>query len=249
MMDTGFSFGGAHGSRLREIIMQINEKLTGSRFLRQVNTIGGIKKDLSNDNKEYLKNRLNEINKDFEEVIAVAENSASLLNRLKGTGVISSEIASNYSVVGVAGRAVGIERDIRIDFPYAAYAELSMGSIPVEQDGDVNARFQIRIREIRKSIEIIQESLQKLPEGAICMVDNSIQLKKNALSVSIVEGWRGEIVYFVATDSQGEISRVLPRDPSFINWPVLGEAALNNIVPDFPLINKSFNLSYTGNDL
>ena len=250
MMDTGFSFGGANGSRLREMIMQINEKLTGSRFLRRVNTIGGVKKDLNNDNKDYLNKILIDISKDFEEVVEIAENSASVLNRLKGTGIISFEIANNLGLVGVAGRAVGIKRDTRIDHPYAAYLEVSMGQIPIEEEGDVNARFQIRLKEIRKSLNIIQESLQKMPDGEIAISNNvNLIMKKSSYDVSMVEGWRGEIVYFVATDSQGNISRVFPRDPSFINWSALGEAGLNNIVPDFPLINKSFNLSYTGNDL
>jgi len=250
MMDTGFSFGGAHGSRLREMIMQINEKLTGSRFLRRVNTIGGIKKDLNSENKEYLNNILVDISKDFEEVVDISENSASLLNRLKGTGVLHLDIAKTHGIVGVAGRAVGLTIDTRVDYPYAAYGEIVMKEIPVGSDGDVNDRFQIRIKEIRDSIDIIKKALPILPEGNINVVTNdSLKLKKNALAVSMVEGWRGEIVYFVATDSKGNISRVVPRDPSFINWSVLGEAGLDNIVPDFPLINKSFNLSYTGNDL
>ncbi|MFA7244827.1 MAG: NADH-quinone oxidoreductase subunit C [Candidatus Magasanikbacteria bacterium] len=250
MMDTGFSFGGAHGGRLREMMMQINEKITGSRFLRQVNVVGGVKKDITNENKDYLNKILKDISKDFEEVVDIAENSASVLNRLKGTGIISLEVANNQGTLGVAGRAVGVKHDTRVDHPYAAYAEVSMGQIPVEEDGDVNARFQIRLKEIRKSLEIIQESLQKIPEGESIVANiTSLILQKSAYAVSMVEGWRGEIAYFVATDAQGNISRVFPRDPSFVNWSALGEAGLNNIIPDFPLINKSFNMSYTGNDL
>ena len=249
MIDTGFNFGGAHGSRLREMIMQINERITGSRFLRGVNKIGGVSKDINNQEKNKLAGELTNILKDFLEVISVAENSTSLLNRLKGTGTLSYEIAQNRGVVGVAGRAVGILNDARVDYPYAAYNEISMGGMPEEKDGDVYARFCIRIKEAVASIKIIQDALSKLPEGNINTASNKIAFKKNGLAISIVEGWRGDIIYFVTTDSTGAISRVAPRDPSCINWSVLKDAGLDNIVPDFPLINKSFNLSYSGNDL
>jgi len=99
------------------------------------------------------------------------------------------------------------------------------------------------------SIEIIKNALHDMPEGSATPSSLNIVLKKNAFTVSVVEGWRGEIIYFVTTDSNGNMSRVAPVDPSFINWSALGDAGFENIVPDFPLINKSFNLSYTGNDL
>jgi Ni,Fe-hydrogenase III large subunit/Ni,Fe-hydrogenase III component G len=249
MIDTGFSFGGAHGARLREMIMQINEQLTGSRFLRGVNVIGGVTCDLDNDSITKLLNDLTNIYKDFSQVINVAQNSVSLLNRLKGTGVLTRESALNHGVVGVAGRAVGIKQDARFDYPYAAYNDLLIDEIPLEEDGDVYARFNIRIREVDASIKIIQKLLSNLPNGDVNVGKIPTTFKKNSFSVSIIEGWRGEIVYFVSTDSNGNISRVAPRDPSFVNWPALPDAGFDNIVPDFPLINKSFNLSYSGNDL
>jgi len=249
MMDTGFNFGGAQGSRLREMIMQINERLTGSRFLRGVNVIGGVTKDIVDTKKDKLSMELKDISQDFAEVMQVAENSTSLLNRLKGTGVLSTETAKNYGVIGVAGRAVGSINDARVDYPYAAYGELSLGEIATELEGDVYARFYVRVKEVYASIKIIIDALEKLPKGDINILNHKIVFAKNTFSISIVEGWRGEIVYFVTTDANGNISRVVPRDPSFINWAVLGQVGFDNIVPDFPLINKSFNLSYTGNDL
>lgn len=249
MLDTGFNFGGANGSRLREMIMQINEKLTGSRFLRGVNIVGGITKDIEEVQAEKLIKELNLILKDFKEVIAVAENSTSLLNRLKKTGVVSPMIARDRGVMGVVGRACGIENDTRVDYPYAAYSELFEEEIPVLNSGDVLARFGIRIKEVQASINIIIKAAKNLPEGNINIDNSNLSFKKNTLALSLVEGWRGEIVYFVTTDSKGNIARVSPRDPSFINWGVIGEAGYDNVVPDFPLINKSFNMSYTGNDL
>ncbi len=248
MLDAGFNFGGSHGARLREMIIQINERLTGSRFLRGVNAIGGVTKDIDAEGKHRLDRDLTNIAADFSKIIEVAENSVSLLNRLKSTGTLSKAIAKEHGIVGVAAKAVGISTDARVDYPYAAYDELSIGDIPTEQTGDVYARFRVRVKEVYSSVKIIQQALSKLPKEQI-VLPADIALKKNALAVSCVEGWRGEILYFVTTDSKGNINRVAPRDPSFINWVALGHAGLDNIVPDFPLINKSFNLSYSGNDL
>ncbi|MFA6552123.1 MAG: NADH-quinone oxidoreductase subunit C [Candidatus Paceibacterota bacterium] len=248
MMDTGFNFGGAQGSRLREMIMRINERIFGSRFLRGVNIVGGVKKDINNEEKEKLSLELANILKDFSEVIDVAGGSASLLNRLKGTGAISQNVAKDLGIMGVAGKAVGISSDARYDYPYGAYGELALPEIAVESDGDVNARFNVRVKEVRASIDIIQNALLKIPKGDL-KNNGEIKLEKNSVVVSIVEGWRGDIVYFVTTDSSGNISRVAPRDPSFVNWNAIKDAGFDNVVPDFPLINKSFNMSYSGNDL
>ncbi len=249
MLDAGFNFGGAQGARLREIIMQINGRITGSRFLRGVNVAGGVAKDIAAGEKDRLSGELSAIAKDFSEIIEVAENSTSLLNRLKGTGVLSLEVAKDHGAVGIAAKAAGIERDTRIDFPYAAYDELRPDGVETEQGGDVYARFRVRVKEVRASIEIIQHALHKLPEGPVLVPVDTAAFRKDAIAVNAVEGWRGEIVYFITTDARGNIARVAPRDPSFINWAVLGNAGLGNVVPDFPLINKSFNLSYSGNDL
>jgi len=113
----------------------------------------------------------------------------------------------------------------------------------------VYARFMARVTEVYGSIKILQQALAGLPAGAIQATSTALTFRKNSLSVGIVEGWRGSIVYFIRTDEQGEISRVALRDPSFLNWTLLSYAAAGYIVPDFPLINKSFNLSYSGNDL
>lgn len=249
MTDTGFNFGGAQGGRLREMIMQINERITGHRFLRGVNVIGGVTKDINDQEKVSLLDNLININKDFLEVIEVAENNSSLLNRLKGTGMLTPEVAKSHGLSGVASRASGILNDVRFDYPYAAYDKISLGEISLEQGGDVYARLEIRVKEALASIEIIKNTLQKLPTGNIKLDKSDLVFKKNAVIISIVEGWRGEIVYFVTTNSKGEVSRVAPCDPSFVNWSVLGNAGFDNVVPDFPLINKSFNLSYSGNDL
>lgn len=249
MLDTGFNFGGSHGARLRETVMRINERLTGGRFLRGVNAVGGVTKDVGCEEAEKLTYDLEHLERDFSEIVNIAENSASLLNRLKSTGTLSREIALDHGAVGPAAKSLGIAYDARVDFPYAAYRELCFDHGEIAQGGDVYARFCVRVKEVGASISIVIRALQNLPQGPILASTAINSFKSKALSVSIVEGWRGNIVYFVTTDARGNISRVAPRDPSSVNWPMLEHAAVGNIVPDFPLINKSFNLSYSGNDL
>ncbi|PIT94921.1 hypothetical protein COT98_01710 [Candidatus Falkowbacteria bacterium CG10_big_fil_rev_8_21_14_0_10_39_9] len=249
MLDAGFSFGGASGASLREMIMQINEGLSGNRFLRGLNVIGGVTRDISAPQAKELDDQLTKIVKDFSEVITIAGNSASLFNRLERTGTLKLKIAQEHGVIGIPARALGLAIDARLNHPYAAYDKLfSSDDVALEHSGDVYARFHVRIKEAYTSIKIIKKVLQKIPTGSL-MTATDINFKKNSLAIGSVEGWRGEIVYFVTTDSNGNISRVFPRDPSFINWTILGHAGPGNIVPDFPLINKSFNLSYSGNDL
>lgn len=249
MLDTGFNFGGSQGARLREMIMRINERLTGSRFLRGVNAIGGVTRDINSIDKEKLAEELAAMVPDFSEIVIAAKNSDSLLNRLKGTGILSRKVAEDHGIVGIVAKAVGIPNDARVDFPYAAYRELGFDRVETEHSGDVYARFCVRVKEVDVSIAIIQKALHNLPPGPIIVPDNDTPAIKNGFAAGIVEGWRGDIVYFLTTDALGNISRVVPRDPSFINWASLEYAGLGNIVPDFPLINKSFNLSYSGNDL
>lgn len=248
MVDVGFNFGGANGARLREKVMQIHERLSGNRFLRGVNTFGGVTHDLTQTQIDQLILDLDNIKKDFAEVIEIANNSASMLNRLITTGRITQEIALSHGASGVGARATGINTDTRIDFPYAAYADLKFHEVQTQKDGDVYDRFTVRIKEVFVSIELIKNAAHTIPAGPI-KKDGTLELKKNALVLTAVEGWRGEIIYLVKTDSQGKIDRVVPRDPSFLNWPLMSHAVLGNIVPDFPVINKSFNLSYSGNDL
>jgi len=248
MLDTGYSFGGSNGARLRERIMQWHEQLTGSRYLRGVNVVGGVTKDIYPDMSEKLLSDLKKIQKDFSEVIEIAEDSSSVFNRLQSTGKLDVQVALDHGVMGVAGRAVGLAHDARIEFPYAAYGKIPF-EIPLEAEGDVRARFYVRVKEVYASIGIIEKALAGLPAENKLQADGEIKLKKNSIAISAAEGWRGEIIYLIMTDAEGNISRVDVRDPSFVNWTVVGHAGKGNIVPDFPLINKSFNLSYSGNDL
>lgn len=245
MLDTGHSFGGSNGARMRERVLQMNEILTGSRFLRGVVVPGGMTKDIKGSAGEKLTNFLKDLRKDFAEVIEVADSDPTLQNRLVTTGRLSRDVAKDYGALGIAARCTGIEKDARVEYPYAAYDSFTV-PIAIEQDGDVNARFHVRIREVYASIDLILEALELMPDGSIMKLMN--KLPEAGMIISVVEGWRGEIAYAIVAE-KGTLTRVKVRDTSFINWQLFPHIIHKDIVPDFPLINKSFNLSYTGNDL
>lgn len=247
MNDTAYAFGGAQGTRLREYIMQWNERLTGSRFLRGVNTIGGVINNISKNNQIELSKNLREIEKDFSEVIEIAEDNESVINRLRKTGILKLQPALDHGVVGIPAKALGIPSDARVDFPHKPYDEFDL-KVATYSKSDVYARYQVRIEEVHSSIGLILKTLSKLKDGKIKTEIDGKKMKTNSFAIGITEGWRGDIVYFVKTDSKGNIERVGVRDCSFLNWGAVPHAVVGNIIPDFPLINKSFNLSYSGND-
>jgi Ni,Fe-hydrogenase III large subunit/Ni,Fe-hydrogenase III component G len=248
MLDAGYNFGGSNGARLREIIMQWCERLSGNRFLRGINTVGGVMRDIASEMSAELLSGLKKAHGDFNDVIKIAESSFSLSNRLSGTGKLDREIALDHGVIGVTGRSIGIAHDARVEYPYAAYDKLKFETA-LEEEGDVRARWSVRVKEVHSSMNIIEQALRSMPMNDELISGDETVLRSNSCGVGVAEGGRGDIVYFVATDAAGEVSRVDVRDPSFINWTVLGYAGKGNVVPDFPLINKSFNLSYSGNDL
>lgn len=248
MLDTGYSFGGSSGQRLRETVMQWNERLTGSRYLRGVNIIGGATKDISTDTQTALITFLSSLENDFREVLAVSSESSSLYNRLEGTGTLDKTVARDHGVIGVAGRALGLPHDARKDYPYAAYDTLPF-PISLQTSGDVRARFGVRVKEVYTSLTLLRGALSKLKHIHNAITQTIGSLKKNSIGIGVTEGWRGDIIYTVFTDANGNITRVDVRDPSFLIWSAVGHAGKGNVVPDFPLINKSFNLSYSGHDL
>jgi Ni,Fe-hydrogenase III large subunit len=149
-------------------------------------------------------------------------------------------------VVGIAARASGINTDTRRDHPFAAYAALPI-RVPVFNQGDVWARLMVRVEEAREAVNLIARALKEIPDGEIARP--LPPLPAGASAFGLVEGWRGPIWHWVVIGQDGSLARVKIKDPSFANWPALSYAILKNIVPDFPLVNKSFNLSYAGHDL
>jgi Ni,Fe-hydrogenase III large subunit len=245
--DTAYALAHAHCGRMKEQLMQLNDRLTGSRFLRGVTCVGGIAIDVSHAQVAQVIAELDGIERDFTAVEKILFANASLTERLENTGVLTERIAWDHAVMGIVGRASGIDRDIRRDRPFAAYHELQP-KVALYRYGDVRARMRVRLDEIHESMRLIREIRRRLPIGPLI-----VQPTRNPLpgewAIAAVEGWRGEILNVVMAGEPGRIHRCKVRDPSFVNWPAIQWAALGNIIPDFPLINKSFNLSYAGNDL
>jgi Ni,Fe-hydrogenase III large subunit/Ni,Fe-hydrogenase III component G len=245
--DTAYTLAHAHCSRMKEQLMQLNDWLTGSRFLRGTMAIGGVTRDVAAVQQSAVIDSVDRIEKDFAELESIIFANASLTDRLETTGVLTERTAWDHGAVGVVGRASGIDYDVRRDRPFAAYDEVPVNTV-VYRYGDVRARLRVRMDEIHESIRLIREIRQQTPHGSILSAADHMP-QPGEWSLSAVESWRGEVLYFVMAGDDAHIHRCKVRDPSFVNWPAIQWAAVGNIIPDFPLINKSFNLSYAGNDL
>jgi Ni,Fe-hydrogenase III large subunit len=162
---------------------------------------------------------------------------------------VNTETAKSLGAVGMAARASGVDLDSRFDMNDSGYTSLDVVK-PFKATGDVYSRFKLRYKEIKQSVKIIKKLLKKLKEvnGEIKVAPNT-NLASNSFAISVVEGWRGEVVHIAITGINGELIRYKLKDPSFNNWYMLAMAVRNNGISDFPLCNKSFNLSYCGNDL
>lgn len=244
--DTGFAVANAHAMRIREDILRLNKRLAGHRLLRGTLIAGGVTYDLTAEQVTDVRETVKRTVSDFDDVVGIALNNSLVLDRLHGTGRLSTQTARELQVVGPAARASGIDRDVRRDHPFAAYADLPP-RVPVYSDGDVWARLMVRVEEAREAANVITQALNGLPEGKISVPLPT--LPTGAHGFGLVEGWRGPIWHWLVVGEENRLARVKVKDPSFANWPALHYAILKNIVPDFPLVNKSFNLSYAGNDL
>jgi len=242
--DTGFAMAHSHCFRMRESLLRLNKRLSGSRLLRDSVIPGGVRRDLPAG--LDLAAELSALLADFNEVVDISLKNTMLFNRLEGTGRLTHQTAHDHGVLGFVARASGIDCDARRDHPFAAYGQLNF-RVPVFESGDVLARTMARVDEVRESVGLIQQALWQLPPGPLAATLGALPAFEPAFGV--VEAWRGAIVCWVMVDAAGRLYRVKVKDPSFVNWPALEFAVLKNIVPDFPLCNKSFNQSYSGNDL
>jgi Ni,Fe-hydrogenase III large subunit/Ni,Fe-hydrogenase III component G len=243
--DVAFVVANAHAMRLKEHALRLNEHLTGNRLLRGMACIGGVRFDWDAEQAGAISRLLDELRPEFDSLVELIQASASTRDRLEGTGILTPETADDLGVVGLAGRASGIDRDLRRVFPHAAYEQVKL-TVPVYKAGDVLHRMQVRIDEVGQSIGIIRQLVTNLPTGDVRAKMG--ELPPNRVALGYVEGWRGEIFHWIRTLPGNRLARCKIKDPSLQNWPALSEAVLGNIVPDFPVINKSFNLSYSGTD-
>ncbi len=244
--DTGFAVANAHAMRIREDMQRLNARLVGHRLLRGALIAGGVRPDFTAEQVADARETVRRAAIDFDEVVEIALNNGLVLDRLHGTGYLSRETARELQVVGLVARASGIDRDARRDHPFAAYADMPP-HVPVYSEGDVWARLMVRVEEAREAAKLILRALDRLPEGKISTPLPALPVGTSGFG--LVEGWRGPIWHWLVAGEQNRLARVKIKDPSFANWPALHYAILKNIVPDFPLVNKSFNLSYAGNDL
>ncbi|MDO8686474.1 MAG: pyridine nucleotide-disulfide oxidoreductase, partial [Clostridiales bacterium] len=246
-IDVAYSFAAYQFNMMRRWCMILNEELTGSRYLRSSIKPGGVRKDFIAGKEKILIASLDKLEKEFRETADIIKSNSLLIDRVENTGVIKPDIALDLNAVGPVGRSAGINRDIRRDLPYAAYEKLKF-NVPIHKNGDVNCRMNIKIEELLESIAIIKQCVELIPAGR-SVSEPLPPVKPYSYAFGLTESPRGENFHWLMSGEQGTVFRYKIRTPSFNNWPVLCHAVKGNVVPDFPLINKSFNLSYSGNDL
>jgi len=244
--DVGYLPTASFCGRIRGDFLNMTAVLCGSRFGRGLLTPGGTVFDLTAVQRDDLHKRLAEARRDLTVAVELLWNSPSVMGRLEGTGTVTRESALELGLVGPAARASGIKRDVRNDYPFGIFR---MTNLPVASSfhGDVCARTMIRWQEAQKSMDFIDEQLRQLPGGRHRA--SVAPLAAGQLAVALTEGWRGEICHVAITDDSGRFARYKVVDPSFHNWPGLAMALRGQQISDFPLCNKSFNLSYCGFDL
>ncbi|MBI5194883.1 MAG: NADH-quinone oxidoreductase subunit C [Nitrospirae bacterium] len=242
---TGLAVGYAKGAVIKEQLMQLNERLAGSRYLRGVNTIGGVAKDILQHRDDIL-SAIEIITKDYKKLMKLLLGAISHVERLENTGRLSRDIALKLGATGITARASGINDDLRKSHPHLLYDRLEF-EVHTMAKGDVFSRMMLRAEEAECSISMINTLLETSYRGDLAVKVNNIPECSSALGYT--ESPRGSVFYWVMSDKNGMPLRVKLRSPSFCNWPVVPFAVHGNIVPDFPLCNKSFNLSYSGCDM
>jgi Ni,Fe-hydrogenase III large subunit len=244
--DVAFQPAAAYLGRMRGECLNLLMTLSGNRYGRGLVRPGGTAFDVTPAMADDMRDRLMRLREELEPVLILMFESASVQARFDGVGVVPRGACGEYGFVGPVARGCEVPRDVRHDHPWGIFR---FAHIPVATAwaGDVLARALVRRLEIQRSLEFVIEQLGALPKGPV-RVDCGAA-RPNELAVAMVEGWRGEVVHVVITDENGRVRRHKVTDPSFHNWTALGLSMPGNEISDFPLVNKSFNLSYAGHDL
>ena len=244
--DAAFGFALAHFSRLREDWLRACDRAFGHRLMMDRIVPGGVAADLRADSRHGIASLSGAVEREARTMRDIYDEHSGLQDRFITAGRVTPELARTLGLVGLAGRASGQARDLRADFPAEPYDRLAV-KVAGHPAGDVAARVRVRYEELFESLRLVRAILDGVPEG-----DVRVELpdaKPGAFGVGWVEGWRGEVFVAIEAGEANRIRRAHAHDPSWQNWPVVEHAIMGNIVPDFPLINKSFNLSYSGTDL
>jgi Ni,Fe-hydrogenase III large subunit len=244
--DVGFAFGFYQFGRLREAWQRASNDAFGHRFMMDRIVPGGAAVDLAPRFGAVMRAEADALRKQVGKLMAILYDSPSLTNRLLGTGVLTPAQAAALGCMGYVGRASSLDFDVRRNAPYPPYDQLQVKGV-LHHSGDVNARVRVRHEEIVTSLDLIEALLAGLPAGPI-HADWQAPAAV-AEGIGVVEGWRGEILSHARFGADGRIARFFPRDPSWTTWPALEVLIHDNIVPDFPVCNKSVNGSYSGQDL
>jgi Ni,Fe-hydrogenase III large subunit len=244
--DASFSLAFAECGILRESTLRAAGSCFGHRLMMDRIMPGGVTDDLGEGGIEALRGLIETVRSSFPGVVEIYDNTASLQDRTVTTGYLSPTLARAFGAGGYVGRASGRAFDARKAVAYAPYDELEFEA-PVRDDGDVNARVWIRIREVEQSLKLIDQILERLPKGKL----HTERAKTGGVreGLALVEAFRGDVLVVVRIGEDGLIERCHRRDPSWFQWPLLEVAIEGNIVADFPVCNKSFNCSYSGHDL
>lgn len=246
--DIGFAAGAAAFGCLRGRALGLGERLTGSRFLTAYILPGGVARRLEPDRRDGLLQETERLAAAFVEAEPMLMDNPGALERMEETGRVRPSLARDFGLVGPAGRASGVDYDVRQALQQEPYSSLDWQAASADV-GDVLARVHIRVQEIFTSLALIPSLLNRLLDKAEWRIPIPETLPPDRVGVGIVEAWRGELIHLIFTDGEGHIARYCIKDPSFNNWTGLAIAARGQLVADFPLCNKSFGLSYSGNDL
>jgi Ni,Fe-hydrogenase III large subunit len=244
--DAGFTFGLAQFSRLKERWLRVVEATCGQRYLMDAVIPGGTRDAPPLDAASALAGEAAGLAREVQVLREIYEEHPGVRDRFLGAGELAPQLARQLGVTGLAGRASGQEFDSRLDLPVAPYDILKPVRV-VSRDGDVAARVSVRFDELQESCRLVSAIAGALPEGPHAKDLGTV--RPDVTAIGWIEGWRGPAIVALEVAPGGRIRRCHPHDPSWQNWPALEFAAVGNIVPDFPLINKSFNLSYSGHDL
>jgi Ni,Fe-hydrogenase III large subunit len=243
--DASFSLMHAQTGILRERTLRAADACFGHRLMMDVIVPGGVARDYAPEGEAQVRGLVAHVRKVFPTLVELYDNTASLQDRTVTTGVVKPEYVRQFGASGYVGRAAGRAFDARRAVGYAPYHELAF-DVPVLDAGDVNARVWLRIREVEQSLALIEQILARMPAGAI---RTAVEVKGACEGLALVEAFRGDVLAWLRCDADGRVARCHLRDASWFQWPLLETAVEGNIVADFPLINKSFNCSYSGHDL